>query len=294
MWILFVLLSTFAWALVNTLNSVLVHHHIKSPIVLTWTQSLIGAPILLFIAINFDVNSSWIPTLVFFGITAYAADLWFFYVLEHVDVSVLNASWSILSILLSFAGFLFLNETWTIYQSLGTILIIGGTLILSFNHKHVNVKYTVGLFLVLALLYTPYYLVKKLAVEDGQTELSVFFWLLLGREILSISLPIFSTTIRKSAISIIRSNRPFLMICMLITCLYFAAEYFGVLAYANGPLSLVSIVINTQPFAVMVIAAIYTALSPNKAPKELLTRQSINVKIVSFLVVFIGLLLIAF
>lgn len=292
MWLLFVLLSTFAWALVNVLNSVFVHNYVKSPMVLTWIQSCMSLPLLLLISLKMDVASSWIPVLIFFGITAYAADLWFFYVLNHVDVSVLNASWSILSLFLSVAGFIFFHESWSFQQSSGAVMIISGILLLSFYHQHVNIRHTLYLFLVLAFLYTPYYLVKKAAIENGESVSAVFFWMLLGREILSISVPLVFPPILRSAITTVRSGWLFPVICLITVILYFLAEYFGALAYASGSLSIVSIITNVQPFVVMSIAWIWIIFLPEKGPRELLTRQSISVKLASFFTVFTGLLLI--
>ncbi len=292
MWIYFVLLSTLAWALVNILNSVLVHHHIKSPVVLTWIQSLISLPLLLILSFNIDITSSWSVTLLLFGITAYFGDLWFFYVLKHVDASVLNASWSILSLLLSLTGFIFLGEKWSIYQSFGAFLIIGGTLLLSLYHKHINFRRTLLLFSILAVLYLPYYLAKKVAVDNGGNALSVFFWLLVGRELLSLVVPIFSSTVRKSTYTTIKSSHGFLVLCLITTILYILAEYFGTLAYLDGPLSLVAIFANLQPFFVIGIGWAYYLASPLKAPKELFTKESIKIKMLSFGLVFVGTILV--
>ncbi len=291
MWLLFVLLSTFAWALVNVLNSVFVHNYVKSPIALTWIQSCISLPLLLLISFWIDVRSSWILVLILFGITAYAADLWFFYVLNHVDVSVLNASWSILSLFLSIVGFFFFHESWSFQQSAGSLMIIGGTLLLSLYHQHINLRFTLYLFSTLALLYLPYYIVKKVAIDAGESAAAVFFWMLIGREILSISLPLVLPLKLKSHIRNIGSDYFFFAICFLTVSLYFLAEYFGALAYLSGPLSLVSVIANVQPFMVMCVAWVWIAFCPSKAPRELLTQQSISIKIVSFCLVFLGLTL---
>ena len=293
MWLLFILLSTFAWALVNVFNSVLVHNHTKSPVIITWIQSCFTVPLFLLISWRLDITSSWIPTLIFFGVTAYAADLWFFHVLHHVDVSIMNAAWSILSLLLSIAGFLFFNESWSIYQSIGSILIISGVLLLSLYHQHVNIKKTLWLLVALALLYLPYYIAKNAAISAGESASAVFFWMLIGREILSISVPLASRSTFHSAMVIIRSGWPFSIVCFSTVILYFLAEYLGALAYVSGPLSLVSVVSNIQPFIVMGAAWVYIFFWPAKGPKELITRQSISIKLISFCIFFIGLALIS-
>lgn len=57
--------------------------------------------------------------------------------------------------------------------------------------------------------------------------------------------------------------------------------------------SLVSVVGNAQPFIVLFFAWLMVRIAPLSAPKELLTKQSVTVKIVSFTIVYSGLALIA-
>jgi hypothetical protein len=53
------------------------------------------------------------------------------------------------------------------------------------------------------------------------------------------------------------------------------------------------IVTNVQPFIILLLAYVLYRFLPRKAARELLTVQSLRVKIVSFSVVFAGLALIA-
>jgi hypothetical protein len=69
------------------------------------------------------------------------------------------------------------------------------------------------------------------------------------------------------------------------------AEYAGAFAYASGPLSLVVVVSNVQPFLVLAIAGFVVRFFPSKAAKELLTRQSVQLKLLCFFLAFIGLAL---
>jgi len=67
----------------------------------------------------------------------------------------------------------------------------------------------------------------------------------------------------------------------------------GIAAYEYGPVSLIMVVGNIQPFFVIFFAWMLTKLVPSKAPKELLTRQSVQIKLISFIIVFFGLALLA-
>lgn len=292
MWLLFALFSTLSLAIVSILNSIFVHNYIKSPLAITWIQSCISLAFLFIVGPFFDLSSTWVTTLVLIGITAYAGDLCFFYVIDKFDISVQNSSWAILSLLLSIAGFIFFHESWTIFQSLGAAFIVGGTLLLSLYHQHINIWRTFGLFLASSILYVPYYVVMKAALDDGQSIASVLFWLFIGREFFSIMTPLLSPQTFHDNFKNVRLQTFFIVISIITVIIYFIAQYAEALALETGPISLVALVINVQPFLVMGIARICTTLWPTNAPKELLTRQSIKIKLSTFILVFVGLALI--
>src|SRR5438094_668844 len=100
MWFLYVLLSATGWSLVSVLDSLLVRRYEKHPVVLMWSQSLFSIVGLLLIGLLIDVHTAWWPLLFAMGCCAYIGDLYFFWILDRLDVSVTNAAWPILSILL--------------------------------------------------------------------------------------------------------------------------------------------------------------------------------------------------
>ncbi len=291
MWLFYILLSTIAWAGVNVLNSVLVHHHHKSPVILSWIQSILSMPVLLVLFFAIETQTSWALPLFVTGMSAYIADLWFFHAADKIDISVLNVAWSILSLFLTVIGVFYFHETWSIHQSFGAILIIIGSLLLTFFHKHINLHRTLWLVTVLALLYVPFYSIKKVAINSNVSAFSAFFWLTIGRETPSFVLPMLSRNVFKKAMTAITSNYLFCLKSLIIIFFYFLAELLGAYAYQYGPLSLVAITSNTQPFFVIIGAWMCMLFWPAFAPKELLTRQSLKVKTASFCLVFAGLLL---
>jgi len=293
MWLFYVLLSTFAWAIINVVDSAIVHNHEKKPMALMWSQSMISLPILGMLAFILPLETSWMWVLILFGIIGYAGDVWFFHVLAHVDVSVTNIAWSILSLLLAASGFLLFGESWGLHQTIGALLIIGGALTLSFYHHRVNVLRMLWLVFTLAALFLPFYLMKKWALHEGQHPLTVFFWLLFGREVFSFCIGGSFAGTRRIAITAMRESWHFMVMNFVVILAFFTAEFTGTLAYATGPLSLVAIVSNIQPFLVMGIAGLLFFFVPSKAAKELLTRQSIQLKVICFFIVFAGLALLA-
>lgn len=291
MWFFFAVLTAFCWALINVLDSILVHNYEKKPMALMWSQSWFSIPILIVLAEIVPLQSDWIYILLLFGVIGYIGDLWFFHVLDHVDVSVSNLAWAFLSVFLALSGFLLFGEMWTPLQTLGAILIVAATLFLCVFHQHINFRHAMMLILSLSLIYLPFYIVKKVALDAGEPPATVFFWLILSRELCSFTTPFFFPTVRRTALRAIRSNWSFSVINCIVILSFFGAEYFGALSYALGPLSLVAIANNVQPFFVLGLAGMFVWLLPRRLPRELLTRQSITVKLGTFLVVFAGLAL---
>lgn len=294
MWLTYALLSTLGWALVNVLDSTLVHRHEKHPAALMWSQAIFSVPCLAILILTQDLQSPLWIWLIVGGATGYLGDIIFFRVLEHVDVSVSNAAWAILSLLLSIAGFLLFDESWTMLQTTGALLMIGGVFLLSFWHKHITVLRTVAMLSLLACAYLPFYVLKKWALLHGETVLAVFVWSLVGREMLSFSMPAFMPSLRRRIAAVWRNSKPrFHIINAIVIASFLAAEYFGAQAYAHGQLSLVAIVSNVQPFMVIVLAAFVLKFLPSQAARELLTGTSVRIKLIGFSIVFAGLALLS-
>ena len=294
MWLPFVLSSTLCWSLVNVLDSLLVHRYEKFPLVLQWSQALFSMPVLIVLFFTLDLKTSWTSLLFFFGMFIWLGDMWFFYVLSKLDVSVTNAAWPILSIFLSISGFVFFQESWTAVQCFGAAMILSGTFLLCLYHQHISLLRTLGLLASLALLHTPYYIVKKAALSDGQSVAAVLVWMMLGREVLSFSVPWIFPPVRRRIIPLLKKiDLRYFLLNASVIAFFFLAEYFGARAFASGPLSLVSVVTDIQPFVVIGLAWVTSRTAPAYAPRELLTAQSVGIKLLSFSIAFAGLALLA-
>ena len=295
MWLLFTLISTLMWAFVNVLDSLIVRNYEKNPFVLMWCQSFFSLLVLAVLPLWIDLSfSSWVPFLMLFGVAAFLGDLWFFKILRHIDVSVTNAAWAIHSLLASVAGFLIFQESWTLLQTGGAMMILAGILLLSFLHHSEGIGRTLGFLVSLAFLYLPYYIMKKAAIDANVGIANVFFWMLLGRELLAFSVPWFVPSVRRSAVKVLRSGWSFSLFNGVVILCFLLGELFGAYAYETGTISLVSIVSDIQPFIVMGLAWLFVRLLPARAPRELLTMQAVRVKLISFSIVFGGLALLAF
>lgn len=294
MWLVFALGSNVLWSTSDVISSILVRHHQRDPFVLAWYQSICELALLLLILPFLDVRTTWLPLFVVAGITAYAAFLFFFYVLHRIDVSVMNAAWAFLSLSVSVLSFLFLGESWSALQTGGVCLILLGVIILSFWNRHVSLLHTIGLFAVLGLLYAPIYVIQKAALTNGQVMGAVFFWPLLIQKSAALTLPLFISSTRVKISASRRTIRAsFLVLCLLAVSLSLAGFFLSTKAYAIAPASLVSMTLNTQAFITIGVAYGVSIFFPRSAPRELLSAQSVGIKLGSFLIVFLGLALLS-
>jgi len=291
MWLSYSLLMVLGWSLAIVFDSFLVRKYEKDPFVLMWTQSCFSM-LFLSIALPFiSLESSWIPLFVVGGIIAYCGDLVFFLAVDRMDASVFNIAWALLAIILSAVGFMMFGESWTVLQTIAVLCILSGVVMLSYWHKHITLP-AFGLLVALAILYTPVHVIMKAALEAEENMLTILFWLLLVREFFAFIFPWSLPRFRRN-IAVMRTkiDLTFVWVSGFVVAVYFGGEYFGARAYEVGSISLVSVVGNIQPFLVLFLAWVLWRYIPRYASKELLDKQSIQIKILSFCVVFVGMAL---
>jgi drug/metabolite transporter (DMT)-like permease len=228
------------------------------------------------------------------GVFSYGSVLAYYYALDRIDVSVVNAAWSLQSVYVAVLAFLILGEQWTELQAGGVGLILLGVFALFFWHKHVSILHTFLLLSLVAIPYIPSFFVQKAAMSTGATLASTIFFSRIGRDAFAVLLPFAHPRLRRSLAPLFaRASASFLLLNASSAVLSLIAIAFSVTAFTAGPLSLVSIIGNAQPFFTILIASLLLAFSPTYAPRELLTAQSVSVKLTSFGIVFLGLALLA-
>lgn len=272
----------------------LVRHYERSPVVLMWFQSILECSIILALLFFFPFTTTWTLWYFIAGITAYAGVLFFIFTLDRVDVSMSNVAWAFLSIFVSAAGIALLHERLSALQLTGAAIVLVGAFMLAYSHRHVSVLRTTLILAFLGLLYTPLFVIQKAALLRGETFGAVFLLPLLIQKGLAFLFPLTKRSYRNR---IAASSRHF---TWLSVSLYVLAVITNVLAfwtstwaYRLAPASLVSMTLNTQPFMIMFLAWCVSLMFPQIAAKELLTKQSIGIKIASFTIVFLGLALLA-
>lgn len=294
MWLLLALGTNLCWSISDVLNSINVRHCKESPVVYAWLHSIVVIALFTIIFIFFDLRSSWILVYALAGFTSYLASLYFYYVISRIDISIMSASWAFLAIGMSVVGFVFLGETWNVYQSIGVGLILVGIFVLAFYHVQLPLFHTLLLLMSLGTLWIPVFIIQKIALLHSESFITVLVWPVFFQQIFAFVIPLSSFKFRRLLASRgLRTNRLLISLCFLSACCIILGWIFSTAAYQIAPASLVSVTLNSQVFIVIFLAWISTRILPAIAPKELLSSQSVTLKLGCFSIVFIGLALLA-
>ena len=292
MWLLFSLLSASAFAVVNILDSIIVQRYEKHPLVIMWLFGVLRLLMLLPFPFFVDLRTDYAWMLMGCGLILGAALVLYLYVLDHMDASVTQSAWAIESVILSLLGFAFLAESWSGWQTTGALLILTAVFALSYWHRHVSIARTVGLLLLLGAVTAAAEFGVKVALSRDTAYPVVLFWFLFGTGSASVILPLFRRDARARLRRTISSAPPaffaFLGCSIGMSFLGFAA---AVKAFQVGMLSLATIASNIQPFLVIFFAWILAQTKATQLPKELLSPQSVIVKLACFALAFTGLAL---
>lgn len=293
MWLPLILLASGFYAWTNVLDSLLVKHFDNHPMVLLGTQCVFSIVILCVIALFTDVSTPWSAVFIVTGWLGYIGDLFFFRAADCTDISVVNLAWAILTVFIAVGGFLLFGESWSPHQWIGVLLVLTGVVYLSVTQKHLTL-HSLSLLTLIALFYTPFYILQKAAFLQGEAVLPVLFWMLLGRESSGVLFPILLPSVRRRMRALsAKASTAFYVLSPLVVLFFYCALYTSALAYDAGMASLVAVASNVQMFMAMLFAWVLWRLLPRYASRELLTRQSVQIKLVSFTFVFIGLAFLA-
>lgn len=289
MWLAYVLGSAICWSGINVLGSVLLHRYEQRISVLGWHLSAVSAVLLFGIALFFSLPREHLSLLLMAGVTSYGADYYYYVVLKRVEVSLSNLAWAMLSILLAILGIVVFGEQFSQFQLIGIACVLTAVMLLV-RQPRLLTGQAVGWLMLLALSYLPFYAVQKYTLAQGAAWLGVFFWPMLARESCFLIVPLLRSSSRRDILTSFRSRpAPYFIGVVLTITLFFLASLGSVLAYQTGPLYLVSITGNIQPFLVLFLAALVSRMAPNLAPYEQTTWADLRAKALAFVIVFSGL-----
>lgn len=290
MWFVYIMIAHVLWSAADVIMSIIMNRVHKSVVLVAWYLNAIQLCVLGCLYILLPIEATWLGAFALCGVISYLGTLAFHRLLQHVDVSVSSVAWVFLSLGIAFGGIIFFEETWTTVQTVGAVLSVVGALALALWHKRVERLETVLLILIAGICHVPNFLVQKAALLQGHSIVTVFFWPLLFLALCAVLYPLHSVRYRRSIHEAIVGCTPLVVGLAFFWVAFASLGFFAITsAYQAGDASLVGIAENGQPFFLIFFAWIALRLFPRYAPKEIVTAQTVGVKIISFTIVFIGL-----
>jgi drug/metabolite transporter (DMT)-like permease len=131
-------------------------------------------------------------------------------------------------------------------------------------------------------------------MDAGASVLITTFWTLLGRESLALVFPLLVPKLRSDVVSFpFAKNRAFLLANTGVIALFFIAIFLNTFAIAHGPMALVPVVWNLQPFVTLMLGWCVMRTLPKLVFTEDFSTTSMLIKVVSYSLTFLGLASIA-
>ncbi len=293
MWFFWGLLALGSTSISSIIDSVVAYRYRASPATILWSLGIWKAAGILLLFFTSDVRSPWALPFLYTG-TVYYAGVWlYFLTLRFVDASVVTVALVSQAALLTLISLVFLGEEFSWLQGLGIVCTSASVLFLIKKLPALRWKESVFL-LGLSMIFVPDIVMKKLAIASGESSLTVLFWSLLSTTTLSLTLPLLLPRWRSELLQTIRrTHGSFWALCGLLVGIMFFTLLCNLRSYAAGPLALVVAMENVRPFTILLLGWCVAMLRPGWAPKESFERRAVLVKIVSFALAFVGLVLLA-
>lgn len=291
MWFLIAFLPVLFWSLTNLTDSVIMRRTHLHPLVINTLQSVFMVLYILLFSRFVDVQTDYMWLLLGIGVFTICASVFYLHTMRVIDSSVINVAWALQNVMLIALGVFVLGEELSAMQFVGCVVVIFGILLLSFWHFKGNLMKTLTVLTVNAVLFLPMVFVQKLLVDNGEHVYAAMFWTLLGRDGFSIVLGLVLLALGKIHFPREHRHPSLFFLCAFAIGNGFCGWLTLQFAYQYVSLSVVSTIGNMQPFFMMAGAWMFIKLIPDFAPRELLTAQSVQIKLISFFVVFVGLTL---
>ncbi|MFH0837092.1 MAG: EamA family transporter [Candidatus Aenigmatarchaeota archaeon] len=222
------------------------------------------------------------------GVLWTGVGVFYFKSLQAEEVSRVVPLFSLAPIfVLIVATFLF-GEVFNLLTYVGIIsLIIGSVLISLRKEGKINISKAFWIMILAAIGWAIIMLMIKYVVLYGDV-LSIFFWIMIGMALTSPFLLYFKYNDIKNAV---KKHSLVAGYVALSKSLDISAKFLTVAAIAVGTVSLASVLSETQPLFVFLIALIFSIWRPQLL-KEELSHGVMLLKIIAIILIFIGAVLI--
>lgn len=295
-WFLIALISPALWSICNHIDKYLIGKYFKSggPGALIIFSSIIGFFVLPFIFLFqpnvLNIPVSQISLVVLVGVISIIAILVYLYALKRDEASMVVPLFQITPVFYFILGFIFLGETLTQRQIVGSLLIIlgGASLSLDIENKKPRLEHRIFLLMLFScfLLAISGLIFKVVALEVGFWTTT--FWEYIGAILVSVFFLLFIKNYRKEFIKVIRENNlPVLGLNAfneIINVFAFLAFRFASLL---APLALVQSVNGFQSLFVFFYGIILTLFFPRFGVESLVKKHLVR-KLITIVIMFVG------
>ncbi len=192
-------------------------------------------------------------------------------------------------------SYFLLGEVITLRQSLGFLLLLTASILISIKKQKSRLGFSRPLVFILAadFIWAASYILIKLASEEGLNTSELVMYESAGVVLGGICLLLFVSVVRKAFLKTIRKLKAVDLSLILINeSLYLGAKILTYIAVSLGPLALVSILGSTQIFYGILLGAVLTILLP-KAFKENISKEGLYKKVFLGALAFIGIILVS-
>jgi drug/metabolite transporter (DMT)-like permease len=298
MWLMFALSGPVLWAISIHLDKYLVERYFAStnPAVLLVFTSLIGLAMLpVILLIQPDVGALPMASILVIaasGVIQMGALFLYFQALQAEEASVVAPFFQIAPLFGYVLGYVFLHETLTAIQTIGAVLIIGGTLLLSWRGagaKRFKLRLVLLMVACAFLLSLTSLIFKIFAVRDEFW--TTLFWTFVGHALFGLgqmALPRY----RDQFTRLVRANTGALIVINAVNEVVNLGGSLGTrYALVLAPLSLVQAVTSTTTLFVFVLGVALSVFWPAFG-REDLTRRNLLKKGLAAVVIATGVALV--
>lgn len=277
--VIITLLASFLWASGNHIDKYLLCKidssttGIKTLMVFsTFIAGLILSPIWL-IMNKFQVQISISALLVTFLATAsYVLSTYFYFkALEKNDASIIVVLFQLVPVFSYIFGVIFFNESLSVNQIIGGLIIISSAIIISFDfNKKSNKNKLVALILVTlsSILSSLYYILYEVAMRKSSYN-SVTFWYQVGLLFIG-TMFIFTKNYREPFVNMIKRNgKKFISINVINEGINLIAQFMVNFANLTLPIALVNVLNGFQGTFVFIIGVVGMVFFPKIFSEEL-------------------------
>lgn len=296
MGIFFAILSPAIFGISNYIDKFLLEKHNISPTVITIYGGIVAfvtGIIVLFLTGFYPIDIKSLIIILSSGFLTAVYLLPYYKALSTDETSRVIPLFQVYPIFVLILSFIFLSETFSIMGYIGSALIIGASFILSVEKIEGNIfrlRKSFFYMMVSSFLFAMAQVLYKFGVEE------IPFWNTLPYEGFGIALGALSVALYKNNIKIFihetkKLKREVFVFLGINEGFYILARYTGYFAISLISVGVASVLAGLQPLFVLIYGIILSLWFP-KIIKEVITKKTVGVKLVSIIGMFIGLALI--